>query len=170
MLTCSKPKQHAILISALQICALYLQGVFSIQIKVKLKLQAGPPALRAEYKHGLDLSSSAMAPTYWNIIQRFLSVLVVTPRGVGEMESDFDIGCETKWDNGLNFQLVSEGHMDSRFWRVETASGRSPSSCNSRPMMFGCRGSAMYLVPLHYFARANSTACIATKPTKAFDH
>ena len=38
------------------------------------------------------------------------------------------------------------------------------------PMMHGCRGSAMYLVSLHYLARANSIACIATKPTKAFDH
>ena len=37
------------------------------------------------------------------------------------------------------------------------------------PMMYGCRGSAMYLVSLHYLARANSIACIATKPTKAFD-
>ena len=57
---------------------------------------------------------------------------------------------------------------DSGEWRMPPVGPRPLVTV--APMMYGCRGSAMYLVSLHYLARANSMACIATKPTKAFDH
>ena len=80
--------------------------------------------------------------------------------GVGELESDFHIGCERLDKGRQSFKLSARlSQRDTVFstWRILGLPPFGPRRLLTvAPMMLGCGDSMMCLLPLPYIARANT--------------